>query len=953
MSTRGRTLGVGLALLVLLAGGVAVLGAQSGPAAATAVPVPRLDLGTEKYRLANGLEVILRKETRLPVVAVNLWYHVGPANEVPGRTGFAHLFEHMMFEGSGHVPAGEADRLLEAAGTSENASTNFDYTNYIIPDVPANQLDLALWIQSDRMGFLLDRLDQASLSNQQAVVRNERRERYDDSPYGLADEEVYHRLFPPGHPYHADIIGSHADIQAARLADVRDFFHHFYVPNNASLAIVGDIDVARTKAMVEKYFGTIPRGPDVTRRVVPAPPLSGEQRVTMTDAVELPRVTMAWLTPPIFEPGNYDAIVTKRLLDGTRASRLTRRLVHDLRIAQSVKADVESMADASVFTITATAKPGHGLGEIESAVDAELTDLARRGPTRSEVEAAETALIASSVGDLDDIGNFGGLADEYNFYNHYLGDPDRIGDDLRRTAAVTPDRVRRFVAGQLDPGRRVVIEVTPGPRTPVDDPPAPPETNETSGTATSQPSAEPWRNAVPTPGPAVTTPLPGVQRFTLPNGLAVWLVESHRLPLVGASLVSRLGSGADPPDRPGLAELTTGTLDSGTTSRDALGMSRELEAAGATLSDDTGKDGTWLSARALTDHAPAALDILSDAVRNPTFPADEVDGVRDDDIVALRQTRDDADTVADTVAERALFGAGDPYAHPVKGTEDGLRGATVDDLRRAHDRAFTPATTALVLAGDVTPAEARTLAEGAFGSWTGGAAASPAPGSATGQPASGPSASGVKSPPKGRILLVDKPGSSQTALVLAAPGVARADPDYEPLLVTNEVFGGTFSSRLNQDLRETRGYTYGVASRVNAMRRAGLLTISMDVQTGSTADAVKETLADAETLAASGVTADELDRARQSLAGSLPALFSTATDSLSTLRTLYLNDEPVDYYRNRPARLAGISGGDVAVVARRWFQPGAFTVVAVGDRSAIATPLGRIGLGPVTVTPSP
>ena len=674
----------------------------------------------------------------------------------------------------------------------------------------------------------------------------------------------------------------------------------------------------------------------------------------MTDAVELPRVTMAWLTPPIFEPGNYDATVTKRLLDGTRASRLTRRLVHDLRIAQSVKADVESMADASVFTITATAKPGHGLGELETAVDAELADLARRGPTRSEVEAAETTLIANSVGDLDDLGNFGGLADGYNFYNHYLGDPDRIGDDLRRTAAVSPDRVRRFVAGQLAPGRRVVIEVTPGPRTPVDDPPAPPETNDTRPAAPA--SAEPWRNAVPAPGPAVTTPLPPVQRFTLTNGLAVWLVESHRLPLVGASLVSRLGSGADPPDRPGLAELTTGTLDSGTTNRDALGMSRELEAAGATLSDDTGKDGTWLSASALTDHAPAALDILSDAVRNPTFPGDEVDGVRDDDIVALRQTRDDADTVADTVAERAVFGAGDPYAHPIKGTEDGLRAVTVDDLRRAHDRAFTPATTALVLAGDVTPAEARTLAEGAFGSWTGGAAApaAPAPASPTGQSASSPSASGaVKSAPKGRVLLVDKPDSSQTALVLAAPGVARADPDYEPLLVTNEVFGGAFSSRLNQDLRETRGYTYGVSSRVNAMRRAGLLTITMDVQTGSTADAVKETLADAGTLAGSGVTADELDRARQSLAGSLPALFSTATDTLSTLRTLYLNDEPVDYYRNRPGRLAGISGGDVAVVAQRWFQPGAFTVVAVGDRSAIQTPLGRIGVGPVTVTPSP
>ena len=946
MSGRGRALLVGLLLLGLLAAGVAVLGAQSAPAAA--VPVPRLDLGTEQYRLGNGLEVILRRETRLPVVAVNLWYHVGPANEVPGRTGFAHLFEHMMFEGSGHVPEGEADRLLEAAGTSENASTHFDYTNYIIPDVPANQLDLALWIQSDRMGFLLDRLDQASLSNQQAVVRNERRERYDDAPYGLADEEVYHRLFPPGHPYHPDVIGSHADIQSARLDDVRDFFRHYYVPNNASLAIVGDIDVARTKAMVQKYFGTIPRGPDVTRRIVPAPPLTGEQRVAMTDAVELPRVTMAWLSPPIFQPGDYDAIVTRRLLDGTRASRLTRRLVHDLRIAQSVEADVESLADASVFTVTATAKPGHNLGELEAAVDAELADLARRGPTRSEVEAAETALIAHSVADLDDIGNFGGFADQLNYYNHYLGDPDHINDDLRRTAAVTPDRVRRFVAGQLDPHRRVVVEVTPGPRTPVDDPPAPPAPAKSSGAAAPPASAEPWRDTVPTPGPAATTPLPAVQRFTLANGLSVWLVESHRLPLVGASLVSQLGSTGDPPDRPGLTDLMTGALDGGTTSRDALGLSRELEAAGATLSGQTNKDGTWLAATALTDGAPAALDILADAVRHPTFPADEVDRVRDADIVALRQSGDDADTVAGTVAARAVFGAGDPYAHPATGTEDGLAAVTLGDLRRAHDRAFTPATTALVIAGDLTAAEARTLAEGAFGSWTGGPAP-PAPASASGASASGRGGSGA---PAARILVVDKPGSSQTALVLAAPGMARSDPDYEQVLVTNEVFGGAFSSRLNQDLRETRGYTYGVFSDVKGMRRAGLLTITMDVQTDSTADAVAGALSDADHLSA-GVTADELDRARQSLSRSLPALFSTATNSLSTLRTLYLYDEPVDYYRRRPVRLAGIDGAAVAAMARRWFPSGAFTVVAVGDRSAIDGPLRALGAGAVATAPEP
>src|ERR1041384_3921759 len=274
-------------MLALLAVGTGVLARQSNDETGGATgSVPQLDLRAEKYKLANGLEVILRQESRRPTVAVNLWYHVGPANEEPGRTGFAHLFEHMMFEGSGHVPDGEAGRLLAAAGTSENASTNFDYTNYIVPDVPANQLELALWLQSDRMGFLLDRLDQASLADQPSVLRNAPRGHDDDAPYGLADEVLYHRLFPAGHPYYADIIGSHKDIQAAKLDDVRAFFRQYYVPNNASLVIVGDIDVGRTKALVEKYFGTTPRGADVPRRVVPAPPLTREDRVSLTDTVE-------------------------------------------------------------------------------------------------------------------------------------------------------------------------------------------------------------------------------------------------------------------------------------------------------------------------------------------------------------------------------------------------------------------------------------------------------------------------------------------------------------------------------------------------------------------------------------------------------------------------------------------------------------------------------------------
>jgi zinc protease len=676
--------------------------------------------------------------------------------------------------------------------------------------------------------------------------------------------------------------------------------------------------------------------------VVPAPPITREQRVSLTDAVELPRLTMGWLTPAIFEPGDYDATVTSRVLNGTRASRLSRRLEHDLRIAQSVTTSVDSMADNSVFSITATAKPGHTLAELEAAIDAELADLARRGPTRAEVEAAKTAVIARSVRGLENLGGFGGFADQLNFFNHYQGSPDGIEDDLHRTAAVTAARVRRFADRYLDSGRRVIIEVTPGAKTPVDDPP-PPSEPETSDDPEAEPagsraSSEPWRATVPPAGPPPAAPAPPVQQFTLDNGLVVWLVESHRLPTVSASLVSRLGSAGDPPDLPGLTSLATGALDGGTTQRDALGLSRELEAAGATLGDDTGKDGTWLTTTSLTGHARAALAILADVARNPTFPADEVERVRDAAVVSLRQDRDNADTIADTVTLREVYGAGHPYAHVADGTEEGLRAATVADLRRAHARAFTPTTTALLLSGDLTAPDARRLAQDAFGPWTAGGAPSGAPTS----PRPGPPAGSPD-----RVLLVDKPEASQTTLVLAAPGLARSDPDFERALVTNQVFGGGFSSRLNDNLRETHGYTYGAYSVVDGLRGVGLISIDMAVQGPSTADAVREALHEAETLAASGVTADELTRATQSLTGSARTLFDTNDSTLSATRTLYLNDLPVDYFQTRPARLARITTDDVAGTARRRFTPGAFTVVAVGDRAAIEGPLRALNLGPV------
>ena len=358
---------------------IATLGCKANSSSTTAASdIPKLEF--EKYTLANGLDVILRQDARLPVVAVDLWYHVGPSNEEKGRTGFAHLFEHMMFQCSKHVPCDQHFQLLEGAGASDiNGTTDYDRTNYF-ETLPSNQLELALWLESDRMGYLLDKIDQVALANQQDVVRNERRQSVENQPYGLAEEAVVQSLYPAGHPYYGNVIGSHEDIQAAKLGDVQNFFKQYYAPNNASLAIVGDIDVAATKALVEKYFGTLKRGPTVPKITAETPKITAERRKVVPSRVELPRVYMAWITPSFYKEGDADADIAATLLGGGRSSRLYKKLVYEKQIAQDVSATQYSLVLGSTFQIQVTARPGHTVEEIEKALDEELNTLRSMPP---------------------------------------------------------------------------------------------------------------------------------------------------------------------------------------------------------------------------------------------------------------------------------------------------------------------------------------------------------------------------------------------------------------------------------------------------------------------------------------------------------------------------------------------------------------------------------------------
>ena len=430
-------------------------------AVAPAAQAPSLSVPHTQFQLPNGLNVILHRDTSVPVVAVNLWYHVGSGHERPGRTGFAHLFEHVMFEGSTHVPEGAFDEWLEAAGANNNGSTNVDRTNYYI-DLPSNALDLALFLESDRMGYLLDDKAPGKIEGQRDVVKNEKRSSYDNQPYGQAFLELPTLLYPPGHPYSWSTIGSMEDLTAASFEYVARFFRTYYVPNNASLVIAGDIDIEVTRKLVEKWFADVPRGKPVPALSPPAPVLDGVKRKTITDRVQLPRLYLGWHTPALLKPGDATLDIVANLLSGGKNSRLYRRLVYDMQIAQDVSAFQQSQALGSNFMIVTTARPGQTLDKLQAVIDEELDKLRATAPEAREMTRALNQIEANFFRSMERVGGFGGKADQLNSYYKATGAPDYFAKDLERYRAVTAAEVKAAVTQYLPKDRRVELSVVPG-----------------------------------------------------------------------------------------------------------------------------------------------------------------------------------------------------------------------------------------------------------------------------------------------------------------------------------------------------------------------------------------------------------------------------------------------------------------------------------------------------------
>ncbi len=872
----------------------------------------------EKFTLPNGLEVVVHEDHSLPMVAVNVWYHVGSKDEEPRRTGFAHLFEHVMFEGSKHHDASFFEPL-QKVGANLNGSTTPDRTNYW-ETLPSNYLELALWLESDRMGFLLDALDQSRFDIQRDVVKNERRQSYENRPYGMVPLLLQPALFPAPHPYSWPTIGSPEDLDSASLDDIKEFFRRFYSPSNASVAIAGDVAKDEALRLVERYFSDLPPGPAINRVGRMDSRLTGEVSLTTTDRVQLPRLHMVWPSRPLFDDDEAPLDLLAAVLADGKTSRLYRTLVYETQIARDVYAGHYSQEISGEFFIQITANPGHGLEEIQSVLDSELDGIRREPPTETELTRAVNRIQAQHVRQLERAGGFGGRADQLNHYNVFAGDPSLINSVMDRYTAVTSDDISRVAASVLGDDH-VRISVLP-------------EATLTSSTPSLDRSTMP-RAAAPA---RFKPPVP--RRERLSNGLGVLIMEQPSLPMVSLGLTVAAGAVTDPRQMPGLASMTASLLPEGTTSRSSQQVAEEMEFLGSRLQSDTGRQHAFVSAETLSAHWPKALEIIADVLRNPTFPPEEVERIRKQRLTDLNRVSDDPALIASRASRALIFGPDSKYGHPANGRVESVESMTEADLKFHLRARYSPSSATLIAVGRIDVDELMSRAEELFGDWA-------SDGAAPGLDAADGLAPDVA---ETTLFLADKPGAAQSVIRAGHLTIPRLDPEYHRMDLLNDVFGGQFSARLNMNLREDKGYSYGYTSIIDWQLDGSALLAGGAVQTAVTKEAVVETLKEfAEIRGSRPVTDDEFRAAKDGLLRGFPSLFETQGQIAGQLARLVAFGLPDDYYSGYLDRVDAVSLEDVRRAAGERIDDGRLSVLVVGDMKVVEPGLRELGYPVVRV----
>ena len=924
-----------LAPVAALAQTAAPPASQAGQVAAQAAPVAdlvaRVDIPYSRFQLDNGLTVLVHEDRKAPVVAVSVWYSIGSKDEPQGSTGFAHLFEHLMFGGSENSPVSHIQTMNAAGATSLNGTTWFDRTNYF-QTVPTPALEHTLFLESDRMGHLLGQVSQEVLDLQRGVVQNEKRQG-DNQPYGLTYYATLEALFPEGHPYRHSTIGSMADLDAASMETVRDWFRASYGPNNAVIVLSGDIDEPTARTLMNRYFGHIPRGPQLEPALADVPTLAAPVEQVLHDRVAMTRISRTWAVPGMLDPDAVPLSVGASVLGGLASSRLDNALVRGDQTAASVSSGNSSFQRLGMFSYSAMVKPGADEAEVARRMDEVLAELIANGPTQEEIDRVVTQMASRRIQGLETANGKASVLAEGQLY---AGDPEFYKKELQAYAAVTPAQVQAAMQKWLS--RPVYSQIVrAGEREAYVEAAAAP-----SGAtpAPAEPIERVEREPIPEIGEVSNVDFPAVERAQLSNGIEVIYAQAKTVPVTRVALDFDAGVAADQADRLGAHTLMLNVMQEGTTTRDSVALAEAQERLGASINVNASMDRTTASLSAMTPNLDPSLELLADVVRNPAFAPAEIERLRAQRLAALASERTQPAALAGRALMPILYGAESPYGRPAGGSGDEavIRAVSREDLAGEHAAWIRPDNARLFVVSDLPLAELTPRLEAAFGDWRAPSAAKGTKDFAAQPPTAQP-----------RVVLIDRPQSPQSliqgGLVLPMSGT----DDTLTLTTANTVLGTDFMSRINADLRETKGWSYGVRGNVSTLQNRMPLVINAPVQADRTGEAIQALMDQYNRfLTAEGVNAEERERTVQGATRRLAGSYETSSQVLGALMSNALYGRPDDYQETLAGRINVMTAAQMDAAARAAIDPSQFVWVVVGDASVVQPQLEALGL-PVEV----
>jgi zinc protease len=916
------------------------------------VPVAQLvkdvSIPYSTFTLKNGLRVVVHEDHKAPVVAVSVWYHVGSKDEPAGRTGFAHLFEHLMFGGSEHSDTSWFGPMQAVGATDMNGTTNYDRTNYF-ETVPKAALERTLFLESDRMGYLLPAVTQSKLDIQRGVVQNEKRGD-DNQPGGLLQYSIQQTLYPAGNAYHHTVIGSMSDLDHASLDVVKDWFRSHYGPNNAVLVLAGDISEAEAKPLVEKYFGGIPAGPKSTPAAAAVPTLKAPVHKVFHDEVANTTIYRMWAVPGITGKDETELEMAASVLGGLASSRLDNALVRDKKTAVGVSAYVDPHERVGEFTIEATVKPGVDPALVGKQVDAIVADFIKNGPTEEELKRAKTSDVASTIKGLESVGGFSGKAVTLARGAVFANDPGFYKKELEEEAALTPAQVQAAAKKWLS---RPVFSfmLAPGKRDPYQESKLANDT--AAGAAGAKVSAAPKaasakaseggvRAELPPVGQIGDLKFPTVEHATLSNGIPVLFAHQSGVPVVRVAIDFNAGNAADPKTALGTQSFMLGMLDEGTDKYNSVQIAEAKENLGASISASPSMDRSNIYLSALTPNLAPSLDLMSDIVRHPAFAPAEVDRVRNQQLASIAEEAKQPVGLALRTLPPILYGKEHPYGVPFSGSGEPAAVAklTPADLASFHDAWLRPDEATIFVVGDTTLAQIMPLLDRSFGDWR---ATGPKPVKNFNVPTA---------PQTGRVMLIDRPNTPQSLIFGGELLPVQGTDEIVALMEANDVLGGSFLSRLNTDLRETKHWSYGVASFVSRPQHQVPLLIYAPVQTNQTGPSIAAMREDMTTfLTTKGVTPEELNRTIEGAVRELPGDFETTAAVMGGMESNVLYHRPDNYYETLASRYRALSAADLDAAAKKAIDPAKLTWVVIGDAAKVKPQLDALGIPVEVVKP--